>query len=135
MDSYVRYGYYTNTYKGSLIPQEVFKKFAIRASNEIRIRIGNKNISKYEEEVQFATCSVADILYNQELIQKRINDLALDNTKIISSEKVGDYSRSYANVSANELHKELNTTKEKIEEVIWTTLFMTGLLYTGIKNV
>ena len=64
MNSYIDYNDYTK-FGGNLIPQEKFDKFAKGASYEVRLRIQNRDISNFENEVKDATCSVADILYNQ----------------------------------------------------------------------
>ena len=73
---YINYDYYIETYKGSLIPQDDFDKYAIKASGKVRNRIFNRDISLFEIEVKNATCSVADILYNQSLNQERIKNIA-----------------------------------------------------------
>ena len=135
MSNYIDYDYYSNTFKGTLIPQKEFEMYATKASNEVRLRIMNRDISKHEIEVKKATCSVADILYNQYLIKQKIQDILLGTEKVISSEKVGDYSRNFSNVSVSELQKECDKTIDKINEELDQSLLFTGLLYTGIANV
>ena len=135
MGNYIDYDYYSNTFKGTLIPQKEFEMYATKASNEVRLRIMNRDISKYETEVKKATCSVADILYNQYLIKQKIQDILLGTEKVISSEKVGDYSRNFSNVSVSELQKQCDNTTNKINEELDKSLLFTGLLYTGIANV
>lgn len=135
MDSYIDYDYYSDTYGGNLIPQEQFEKFAKGASYEVRLNIHNKDFSGYEEDVKTATCSVADILYNQFLNKEKIQNVVNTSEKIISSEKIGDYQRNFSTVSIADLislannsnvHKEITTEIEKY-------LFFTGLLYGGIN--
>lgn len=135
MSNYIDEDYYYKTFCGNLIPQQEFEKYATKASNEIRVRIMNRNISNYETEIKKATCSVADILYNQFLIKQKIQSIILGNEKIISSEKVGDYSRNFSNTSISELQKECDRTTDKINEELDQSLLFTGLLYTGITNV
>ena len=135
MSNYIDKNYYYTTFCGKLIPQEEFEKYATKASNEVRLRIMNRDISKHETEVKKATCSVADILYNQYLIKQKIQDIMLGTEKVISSEKVGDYSRNFSNVSVSELQKQCDNTKDKINEELDKSLLFTGLLYTGIANV
>ena len=135
MSNYIDINYYYTTFGGKLIPQEEFEMYAIKASNEVRLRIMNRDISKYETEVKKATCSVADILYNQYLIKQKIQDVMLGTEKVISSEKVGDYSRNFSNVSVSELQKQCDNTADKINEELDKSLLFTGLLYTGIANV
>ena len=137
MNNYINYDYYIETYKGSLIPQDDFDKYAIKASGKVRNRIFNRDISLFEIEVKNATCSVADILYNQSLNQERIKNIANGTEKVISSEKVGDYSRNISNMSIDDLRK-LSSNEYidcLIEEEIEDYLLVTGLLYCGVSYV
>lgn len=137
MNSYVDYDYYNKTYKGNTIPQEEFEKYVMKASSKVRNKILNKDTSLFETEVKNATCSVADILYNQYLTQERLKGIAVGTEKVISSEKVGDYSRNISNISIDDLKKlSSNEYVDKlIEEEIENYLLMTGLLYCGVSYV
>lgn len=137
MSSYINEDYYYSTYKGDLIPQIDFEKYAIKASNKVRNRILNRDISLFETEVKNATCSVADILYNQYLNLERLKNIANGTEKVISSEKVGDYSRNISNVSIDDL-KKLSSNEyidSLINEEIEDYLLSTGLLYCGVSYV
>lgn len=137
MNSYVDYDYYNKTYKGDTIPQKEFEKYAMKASSKVRNKILNKDITLFETEVKNATCSVADILYNQYLTQERLKGIAVGTEKVISSEKVGDYSRNISNISIDDL-KKLSSSEyvdKLIEEEIENYLLMTGLLYCGVSYV
>ena len=137
MSNYIDEDYYYDTYEGNLIPQKNIEKYATKASNEVRKRIFNKNISSYEEEVKNVTCLVADILYNQFLIEEETKKLILDENRKIVSEKVGDYSVNYSSVSLAELKNisSQESVDKKIDKEIETNLFHTGLLYSGICDV
>jgi len=135
MSNYIDYDYYSNTFKGTLIPQKEFEKYAIKASGEVRLRILNKSIKGFENEIQYATCSVADIIYNQELKKQRIESILNGTEKIVTSEKVGDYSRNISTVSITELMADYESTNKKIDEELNKILLFTGLLYSGVIDV
>lgn len=137
MNSYIDYNYYTNTYNGDIIPQKNFEKYATKASSKVRNRILNKDTTLFETEVKNATCAVADILYNQYLTQERLKSIAVGTEKVISSEKVGDYSRNMSNVSIDDL-KKLGSDEyinSLIENELENYLLVTGLLYCGVPYV
>lgn len=136
MNSYIDYNDYTK-FGGNLIPQEKFDKFAKGASYEVRLRIQNRDISNFENEVKDATCSVADILYNQFAKKEKIKNIVSGNEKVITSEKVGDYSRNISAITLNDLlslSSDEETSKE-INKIIEQYLLFTGLLYGGIDCV
>lgn len=137
MNNYIDYNYYANTFKGTLIPQEKFDVNAMKASSKIRNRIMNKDISSYETEVKNAACLVAEIIYNQELNKIHLNNVINGTENIITSEKVGDYSRTMGGVSITELEKLSSNeyTNKLIDQEIEETLFLTGLLYSGVEVV
>ncbi len=137
MNNYIDYDYYSNTFHGNVIPQEKFENFAIRASGRVRNRIFNRDISLFEKDVKNATCSVAEILYNQSLNKEKIVNITNGTVKVITSEKVGDYSRNISNPNISDL---LQITSEEyinnlIEKEFENYLFYTGLLYSGVPYV
>ena len=130
MENYIDYDFYKSTYKGNMSLEE-FEKIVRRASTEVRNCIMNKNIEGYEKEVGLATCSVADILYKIESVELKKAKLisATKDDRIISSEKVADLSKNYANTtSLKELDEEISNQKNKIREEIENYLLFTGLL-------
>lgn len=135
--NYIDYNYYHSTYGGTLIPQEDFQKIATIASSKVRHLILNRDISEYESDVKNATCAVADIVFNQEKYKEKLNSVSLGSSKIISSEKVGDYSRNLVAPSLSELKS--MASNEYTDGLIYNTLteFLshTGLLYRGMEIV
>ena len=134
MKIYTNYVFYKDTYKGNM-PQDDFYRLVIRASYEVQKNISNKDITNYEDEVQLATCSVADILLKIEEIENRKTKLisSAKEDKIIANEQVADLSRTFANTtSIKELEQEISNQKAKIIEEIERYLLFTGLLYRGI---
>lgn len=134
MINYIDYDFYVNKYMGDM-PEENFEKLALRASAEVQKNIFNRDIEKYKDEVQIATCAVADILFKIEQLESRKNKLASSNVndKVVSSESVGDLSRTFANTTnLTDLEKEISNQKNKILEEISLYLLHTGLLYRGV---
>lgn len=134
MKIYVDYTFYVDKYMGEM-PEENFEKLVMRASAEIRKNIFDRDISKYEEEVKIATCSVADILFKVQKLDQRIDKLISSDKgdKIVASESVADLSRTFANATnISDLEKEISNQKSKISEVIRLYLKDTGLLYRGV---
>ena len=135
MSNYINYTYYCKTYNGELISHEEFEKYAMKSSSIIRNRILNRDIKNYEEIVKNTTCQVADLLFNQNEFEERIKLVASGTEKVITSEKVGDYSRNISATTLTDLKNLSLDTKKKIDEVIEENLFFTGLLYMGIRDV
>lgn len=137
MDSYIDYNYYTDNFGGTLIPQKNFDELAKGASYEVRLRIQNRDISNFENEVKDATCSVADILYNQFIEKEKIKNIVNGNEKVITSEKVGDYSRNISAISLNDLLLLSSNEKvsKEINKITEQYLLFTGLLHWGMRCV
>lgn len=134
MINYTDYDFYKDTYKGDM-PKTDFDKLVTRASAEVRKNIFNRDIKDYEDEVQMATCSVADILLKIEQLETRKDKLVSSDAvdKVVSSESVGDLSRTFANTTnLTDLEKEISNQKNKIIEEIRLYLLHTGLLYRGV---
>ncbi len=134
MKNYTDYIFYKDKYKGNM-PESDFNKLVIRASYEVRKNIFNRDITGYEDEVQLATCSVTDILYKIEQIEKSKSKLvsSAKEDKVIASESVADLSRTYANTTKiADLDSEISNLKTKIIEEIRTYLLHTGLMYRGV---
>ncbi len=134
MKTYTDYDFYIDTYKGNM-PKNDFNRLAIRASYEVRKNIFNRDITGYEDEVQLATCSVADILLKIEQLEQNKLKLASSakEDKVIASESVADLSRTYANTTKlTDLDLEISNQESKIIEVIRMYLLDTGLLYRGV---
>ena len=117
---YTDYNFYKETYKGSIVPdEETFNRLVIGASACIKsITFNNVDKNNVIDEVKYATCSVADVLYKQETIDE--ND--------ISSESVGPHSRTFGGAKKSDADRE----KEKYKNAK-LYLSHTGLLYGGLQ--
>lgn len=135
MNNYIDDNYYYDTFEGELIPQKEIDKYVALASREVRFRIFNKPITGYEIQVKNTTCRVAEILYNQSLKKERIDSILNGTEKIVTSEKVGDYSRNISAVSLADLEADYENTDNKITEEVEKELLFTGLLYSGVRDV
>lgn len=133
MRNYIDYSNYISDYTGKLIPQNEFDKYASRASGIVRNAIFNRDITYFENEVINATCSVAELLYNQYLNKEKIRKIMDGTDKIITSEKVGDYSRNIGSISIDDLKKVSadDYIEMQIIQVLEDYLLSTGLLYCG----
>lgn len=134
MTNYTDYDFYKDTYKGNM-PEDDFNKLVIRACYEVRKNIFNRDIKGYEDEVQMATCSVADVLLRIEQLEQNKSKLASSakEDKVIASESVADLSRTYANTTKlTDLDLEISNQRSKIIEEIRMYLLDTGLLYRGV---
>lgn len=137
------YDYYKNTFKGNKVPQEEFEKIELKASSQINKFIMNRdyknyNNQDYTEQVKMATCSVIDILYDIEKKKKILNSMSDGGAnKIVTSEKVKDYSRNYATASYKELEEQVsnNNVNKLIEEELYNYLWSTSLLNRRISYV
>ena len=129
MKTYTDYDFYEDTYKGNM-PEDSFERLVIDASYIVRNNIFDRDITGYEEEVQMATCSVADILYKVEQLEEKKSTTISNNT--IKSESVGDYSRTFDSSSISDIEVDISNQKQKIKEELRKYLLTTGLLYRGV---
>lgn len=129
MKTYTDYVFYRDTYKGNM-PEDDFDKLVIRASYEVQKNIFNRDITGYEDEVQLATCSVADILLKIETLENK-KDITISENRV-KSESVGDYSRTLETVTISDIEVQISSQKEKIKDELRKYLLCTGLLYRGV---
>lgn len=117
---YIDYSYYTDTYKGSSIPESAFDRVANKAQAKIDYYTFNRidETADYMNKVKMCCCDIAEQIYTHDTA-KTGNGIA--------SEKVYDYSVTY--VSQKETEQAFNS---KIVSCINEWLAMTGLLYRGL---
>lgn len=114
--AYVDYDYYTTTYLGGAIPQDIFPRLAERASEKVLFYCGGTLLEEQYciSEVKKCVCALAEKMYSNE-----------QGKEGIQSEKVDEYSVSYKSNSDYSFEKELY----KIAKLY---LAYTGLLYRGV---
>ena len=111
---YVDFGFYKENYCGTVVPEDEFSHYELKASAKINYFI-NTELEKCDvtDEIKFAVCEVCDILYEGELHSG------------IEYERNDGYWVSY---------EENMTTEERIRSCVKTWLFSSGLLYRGRIN-
>lgn len=105
----IDYDYYSNVYRGNVIPVSDFKKYIRKAQCYVDGMIFGREPGDRIESVKLAVCNVAELLW-------------LDNSRLgISSENADGYSVSYsaADVSKN------------IYDAVAVYLADSGLMYAG----
>lgn len=113
----VDFAYYSGVYGGKIIPENDFDLLAKKSFSRILQAISEREIpEKFNEKVKDCCCEIAEKIY--------ISDS--ENAKILS-EKIGNYSITYADNSENSA--ELN---KSCKAVIWRYLGNSGLLYRGV---
>ena len=120
---YADYVFYTSEYMGSSIPENAFAGVERAASAFIDYLTHNRiDMATLPENVQrkvkMAVCAVAETCYKQ----------VTDETPAVSSETVGNHSKSYAVVNRGFDERQ----REKLANAK-TYLHGTGLLYGGLK--
>ena len=121
---YADYDFYTKVYKGSLIPETAYDGISRAAEAFINYithnRIKVEELPEWvQERVKMAVCAVADTCYKQE---------SDEDSTTVSSESVGNHSKSYAVVKRNFADRE----REKLTKAK-QYLHGTGLLYGGLR--
>lgn len=118
MTNYADYTYYTETYKGAVIDAASFDLYAAKATQTIKLHTFNRiNEDNIPEEAKMCCSELAEAVYKHDKIKDNGN---------IASEKVGEYSVSYADKEKTE-----QLYRSKCHEIIYRWLGMTGLLYRG----
>lgn len=125
MNSYCDSEYYLETYGGTIVPQDKLDTWLLLASNKIRMAILGRNITGYEELVKQCTCSIADELFSQNTRRQETM-----KSGPIASESVGDYSRTFANTTAEETK---GSNSAAVLNLLDLYLGCTGLLYRGLS--
>lgn len=127
--AYVDYKFYQDEYAGKLIAEGEFSYYENKAEVLIKDMTFGKSDTYDGDEVKYATCAVAEQFYLSEG-KSSLNASSLPLG--ISSERVGEYSVTYAN---NTSDARLNSALKSAKSCIKYYLGNSGLLYRGIDNV
>ena len=117
------YSFYTDTYHGSLIPEEDFPFWLGKADARLEELTFGRCFhpglpSAVRERVAFAECAVADVLFSSASASA-----ALAAAAMISSEKVGSHSVSYRDAASA-----ADALAQQIHALAASYLLTTGLL-------
>lgn len=114
---YADFDYYLNTYGGTKIDDDdIFRRIADIASSEMSMYA--PGITEATDEVKKCCCEIVDVIYTYE---------AYRDSSRVQSEKVGNYSVTYASSSSITIQR-----NEEIQSIIIRRLMHTGMLYRGI---
>ena len=132
MDRYVDYSWYEESFlmgRDPVIPSDLFNYYATQASTQIKNNVSlDADLSSPSDEVKAATCEVAEILCRMEgRSTLEGDDMAVPEG--VSSERVGEYSVTYANNTASGKAQE---QRYLVREALVKWLGVTGLLYRGV---
>lgn len=131
MDKYVDYNWYSDNYllgRDPVIPENIFDYYATIASAEVKnvVTIGT-DMTNPIDEVKAATCEVAEVLCQMD--GKSNQDEGAVTVPVgVSSEKVGEYSVSYA---GNNFTDKAAEKRYRVHSAMAKWLGVTGLLYRG----
>lgn len=118
MKELATYEFYTDTYGGNSITAEEFPKALNRATYYINT-ITRGRISEATQAVSMAVCAAMDAM----------KQLSLSGGKVVTSESVGSWSRSYAVDS-----QEGTSIYSSVYQSVKPYLLDTDLLYGGLDD-
>ena len=121
---YADYKFYKSEYLGSAIPETAFAGVERAAGAYVNYLTHNRIVmadlpEEVQRRVKMAVCSVAEVCY------KQVSD---EDSNTVSSETVGNHSRSYAVVKKSFDDRQ----REKLINAK-TYLHGTGLMYGGLR--
>lgn len=114
---YADYVYYTEKFHGSLVPEKSFERNALQASQYIDNVTFGRIGSDVTDAVKNACCALAEIYYSGTVSPRAASG--------VTSEKVGNYSVSYAAA------ENVSTQQKRLRSAVKLWLGSTGLLYRG----
>lgn len=123
--AYADYTYYTDAYHGSAIGAEPFPRLAETASaylDAATMGRAKSALGDQAEAVKKAMCALAEIFQDEE----RMNARAYSADRLVSSETVGGWSRSYGSQPLNGTETGLLESRKR--NTLWMYLANTGLL-------
>ncbi len=129
MSAFADYTFYAGTYQGTTIPETDFPSLAITATALVNAQSFGRAESTVTagtdtdliEKIKLATCAAAEVLYQA--------DQSGSIAGPIQSEKIGNYSVTYALSQAASVPKE-----QRASQAIRTYLETTDLLYRGLDE-
>ncbi|MBR6523648.1 MAG: hypothetical protein IKT39_03440 [Clostridia bacterium] len=108
----IDYDYYSNIYRGNIIPVGDHVKYLRKAESYVGSLIFGRDPGDHTESVKLAVCNVAELLYLDESRQG------------ITSENVDGYSVSYAE----------SDIEKSIYDATAVYLADSGLMYAGVSE-
>jgi hypothetical protein len=123
------YEFYRDTYLGTLLTDETFPKYALRADSFLDLlttgRYQNDCLpAGAVEAVKMAECAIAEVCLNLEQAETQA-----DAAWKVQGEKVGNHTVTYRNNA-----EIIEQTEKQISEITRRYLLRWGLLYRGIPT-
>ena len=120
------YTYYRDTYLGTLLTEENFPKYALRADSFLDLLTTGRYEKdclpeKAVEAVKMAECAIAEVCLNLEQAETQS-----DAAWRVQGEKVGNHTVQFRNSA-----EIIEQTKKQIQEIATHYLLRWGLLYRG----
>lgn len=114
----VTYEWYINAFPGGAIPDEGSFARALPEAEAYILDITRGRATEATDEVKKAICAVAEVIHCQ----------VQDGASVVSSESVGNHSKSYT-------RKTVSTAEREAEKARKARLYLsrTGLLYGGLR--
>ena len=112
MTSITNYEYYKNTFGGTLIPSESFKRLEIKATSDFNYFTSSR-VSSNEQvtnDIKNVICEICELKYQQE--QYRTN---ITKENIVQSETVGSHSVTYGN-NGNNIMQQILSDEEMMSK-------------------
>lgn len=110
--AYTDYEYYAQVYFGSAVSPEDFPRLAERASAYVdaaTLHRASKAAGERMESVKKAVCALAEIIQDGERLERR----TFSADRLVQSETVGSWSKSYGSQSATGIETGLLETRKR----------------------
>jgi len=133
--AYTTYEFYTTTYYGSTIPSADFSMWLSRATDELNYltfnRITDEVLTEFSVEIQKATCTIMDLLFQIDDATQKANSTDDSNVKSKSS---GNESITFVNNSTviSTVLADQKAQYSLMRNSITKYLVKTELLYPGV---
>lgn len=124
MTEHIDYEFYRFKYlsgKGEVLDENSFDYYIRKAINILKRYAPSLSAEALTYEAKLCACEIAEIVFQ--------NDATQSERGGVSSEKVGDWSKSYENTEQT-----MQAMQKKIKGVVYDYLSGTGLLYRGVYH-
>lgn len=134
MENLTTYEFYQKTYFGDTIEESAFLKYVSKATDKLMfLSYGNINEdtrAEYDEQIQKATCALADVLY--QLDCAAVAATAKDETNVKSKSSGGEsITFGDSDTLITKVLSDKNAQNRLMYDTIQEFLSDTGLLYAG----
>ena len=132
---YTTYGFYKEKYYGDSIEESLFPKWEDRAADKLDQmtdgHINDATKTEFDEQIQKATCALADLLYQIDYKTAHANDPKNGNIKSMSS---GGQSISFGSneTAVDKTLGDKAAQNRLCYDAVCEHLSGTGLLYAGV---